>query len=154
MQHKADITAHHNSRNESVAYEPSEQLDSYSTHVIKAIEYIRINYSNKISLSSLSEELYVHPTYLSNLFKKQTGTNIVDYINNYRIEVAKDLLKDSRNKIYWVAERVGFVNQRYFSQKFKKNYGIYTCRIQTKGFLWELTTMKIEIYIITGKNTI
>ena len=99
------------------------ETEDYSIHVINAIQYIKKNYSKKISLAMLAEELYVHPTYLSNLFKKQTGQTVVDYINNYRIEIAKKLLQDTRNKVFWVAEQVGFVNQRYFSQKFKKNTG-------------------------------
>lgn len=104
-----------------VAVEPDPQ--EYSMHVVRAIEYIREHYAEKISLAKLSEEIYVHPTYLSNLFKGQTGFTVVDYINHYRIEMAKELLKDSRSKIFWVAERVGFVNQRYFSQIFKKYTG-------------------------------
>ena len=107
----------------------------YSMHVIKAVEYIRAHYAEKISLAKLSEEIYVHPTYLSNLFKGQTGTTVVEYINQYRIEMAKELLKDSRNKIFWVAEQVGFVNQRYFSQIFKKHTGVTPVQYKQDNFL-------------------
>ena len=110
-------------------------VDGYSMHVIRAIEYIRAHYADKISLSKLSEEIYVHPTYLSNLFKGQTGTTVVEYINQYRIEMAKDFLKDSRNKIFWVAEQVGFVNQRYFSQIFKKHTGVTPIQYKQDNFL-------------------
>jgi two-component system response regulator YesN len=135
VKHKEDLLG--NDKAKSEMFEKTdgcEYDDEYSSHVKSAIDYIKTNYSKKISLSSLSEELYVHPTYLSNLFKKQTDTNIIDFINNYRIEIAKELLKDSRNKVYWVAERVGFANQRYFSQKFKKLTGYTPVEYKQKAF--------------------
>jgi two-component system response regulator YesN len=120
LKHKFNI----NTFEESVDIDEvgDEEVD-YCVHVINAIEYIRNNYNKKISLAMLSEDLYLHPTYLSNLFKKQTGQTVVDYINNYRIKIAKKLLQDNKNKVFWVSEQVGFVNQRYFSQIFKKNTG-------------------------------
>jgi len=107
----------------------------YSMHVVKAIEYIRAHYAEKISLAKLSEEIFVHPTYLSNLFKGQTGTTVVEYINHYRIEMAREMLKDSRNKIFWVGEQVGFVNQRYFSHIFKKYNGCTPVQYKQDNFL-------------------
>lgn len=50
--------------------------------------YIREHYAEKISLAKLADEIYVHPTYLSNLFKSQTRKTVVEYINQYRIEMA------------------------------------------------------------------
>jgi len=73
----------------------------------------------------------VHPTYLSNLFKKQTGITLIDYINHYRVEKAKELLSDPLNKIYWITEQVGFVNQRYFSQVFKRITGLTPVEYRT-----------------------
>ena len=120
----------------------NERKADYSVHVINAIEYIKKHYSKKISLAMLSEELYVHPTYLSNLFKKQTGQTVVDYINDYRISVAKKLLQDTRNKVFWVAEQVGFVNQRYFSQKFKKNTGYTPAEYKQSFFFAKRETIE------------
>jgi len=133
-QHKNDLAVSEASSKDHEQKVEVEKHENYSPHVVSAIQYIEEHYSKKISLSSLAEELYVHPTYLSNSFKKQTGTNIVDFINNHRIEVAKELLKDSRNKIYWVADRVGFANQRYFSQKFKKITGCTPVEYKQKVF--------------------
>ncbi len=132
--HKKDLLTLRADRGNPDQSAAMKKQENYSPHVISAIQFIKEHYAQKISLSSLAEELYVHPTYLSNSFKKQTGTNIVDFINNYRIEVAKELLKDSRNKIYWVADRVGFANQRYFSQKFKKITGCTPVEYKQKAF--------------------
>lgn len=100
---------------------PDEKLPS---SVRMAIQYIREHYRQSLSLGQIAEAVYLHPTYLSNLFKKQTGYAVVDYINMFRIQRAKDLLKDPRNRIYWIVEQVGFSNQRYFSAVFKKNTGL------------------------------
>lgn len=88
-----------------------------------AIRYIKEHYQSQISLSKIAEHLYVHPAYLSGQFKLETGKTVTEYICNYRILKAKELLRDPRNKIYWIAEQVGFNNQRYFSQVFKRIVG-------------------------------
>ena len=97
-----------------------------------AIQYIQEHYQQPLSLGQIAEAVYLHPTYLSNLFKKQTGYAVVDYINMVRVQHAKTLLADPRNRIYWIVEQVGFSNQRYFSAVFKKNTGLtpmqYRCR--------------------------
>ena len=100
---------------------PDEEI---SSSVRMAIQYIQEHYRQSLSLGQIAEAVYLHPTYLSNLFKKQTGYAVVDYINTFRIQRAKDLLKDPRNRIYWIVEQVGFSNQRYFSAVFKKNTGL------------------------------
>lgn len=103
-----------------------------SSSVRMAIQYIQEHYQLPLSLGQIAEAVYLHPTYLSNLFKKQTGYAVVDYINMVRVQHAKTLLADPRNRIYWIVEQVGFSNQRYFSAVFKKNTGLtpmqYRCR--------------------------
>ena len=103
-----------------------------SSSVRMAIQYIQEHYQQPLSLGQIAEAVYLHPTYLSNLFKKQTGYAVVDYINMVRVQHAKTLLADPRNRIYWIVEQVGFSNQRYFSAVFKKNTGLtpmqYRCR--------------------------
>lgn len=66
----------------------------------------------------------ISPVYLSRLFKKEEGINFIDYLNQYRIEVAKKLLQDIRYHIIEVADLSGFHNTRYFSKIFKKAVGI------------------------------
>lgn len=91
-----------------------------SASIQQTLNYIKNNYTKKLTLKNISEQIYLHPTYLSNTFKKQTGFTVMDYINYYRIMQAKKMLRDPNNKIYWVMEQVGFMNERYFSEVFKK----------------------------------
>lgn len=107
----------------------------YSSPVARALLIIHEEYSEPLSLTILSGKVCVHPTYLSNLFKKQTGFTLVDYINHYRVERAKELLEDPLNKIYWITEKVGFANQRYFSQVFRKITGSTPVEYRSSHFL-------------------
>ncbi len=58
------------------------------------------------------------------MYKKKTGKNIKDYINEYRLEQAKELLNDSRVRVSDVAAEVGYSNFSYFSTLFKKYTGL------------------------------
>lgn len=86
--------------------------------------YIRDHYQEDISLSMLAELANISPVYLSRLFKKEEGINFLDYLNQYRIEEAKKLLRDIRFNVIEVAELSGFRNTKYFSRIFKRAVGI------------------------------
>ena len=72
----------------------------------------------KLSLKYLSEKYYVNSAYLGQIFKKQYNISFKDYLNAYRIERAAELLKRSDEKIYKIAEKVGYSNTDYFISKF------------------------------------
>lgn len=101
---------------------PGEAPDyeNVSRHIRKAIKYINMNYQNDISLDDVANHVYLSTVHMSRLFKKETGKNLMDYINMVRIEKAKTLLDTHRHKIYEVAEMVGFKDNHYFSTMFKK----------------------------------
>ena len=75
-------------------------------------------------LNEISEKVKLTPSYTSSLFKEEMGITITDYITDLRIEKAKILLKDSNLKVSELAKKVGYEEQRYFSQVFKKRTGI------------------------------
>ncbi len=89
-----------------------------------SIKYINSNFQADISLDDVARVLYVNPTYLSRLFKNETGETFTHYLMKVRIEKAKKLLKDSYLKIYEISEQVGYRNERYFSRIFKDFEGI------------------------------
>ncbi len=92
--------------------------------IINAKSYIDSNYmSSDISLTNVADAVGVCPTYLSSLFKKETGCNLSEYINSIRIERSKALLCCTSKMIYEIAYEVGFQDYRYFSQIFKKCTG-------------------------------
>lgn len=91
--------------------------------VRKAIEFIKNNYYKDLTLQSVASEIFISSGYLSQIFKQETGVNFVDYLNKYRIEKSKCLISELHLKNYEVAEKVGFRDEKYFSQMFKKYVG-------------------------------
>jgi len=90
--------------------------------VAKTIEYIEINYSRKITLKGMADELYISPNYLCRLFKRHTNKNLMEYVTGYRMNKAKKYLKDIQYKVSEVAEMTGYNDTKYFSSTFKKIY--------------------------------
>lgn len=76
------------------------------------------NYMEKLSLKSLGEKYYINSAYLGQLFKKKYNMSFKDYLNEYRIERAEELLVNTDEKIYKIAEYVGYNNTDYFISKF------------------------------------
>ncbi|MBS4210496.1 response regulator [Bacillus sp. FJAT-50079] len=81
-------------------------------------------YKLDLTLTMIAQMVGVTPSYLSRLFKKEVGINFVDYLQQIRINKAKDLLNIPNMKILEVSEMVGFNNAEYFSRIFKRFTGI------------------------------
>ncbi|MDI6601015.1 MAG: helix-turn-helix domain-containing protein [Thermoanaerobacteraceae bacterium] len=90
----------------------------------EAIEYIRQNYSEDITLEDISSYIGFSPYYFSHVFKACTGLNFIDYLTRIRIENAKKLLKQENLKISAIAKMVGYKDPNYFSRVFKNVVGI------------------------------
>ncbi len=87
-------------------------------------KFIRDNFHKNISLQTIADHIHVNSSYLSRLYKKETGESIVDAINKYRIDHAKKLLKDPANKVFEVACAVGIEDPAYFTHVFTKYAGM------------------------------
>jgi two-component system response regulator YesN len=105
---------------EAVTNRPKNSKEELIKHC-KA--YIKKHYKEEINLSNLSDYFHVSPTYLSKLFKKVEGINIVNYINEIRMEQAKTLLVHSVLTIEEISDQIGYKTQNYFSFIFKKIVG-------------------------------
>jgi len=99
-------------------------LMQYSNIVNRAIAYIHENIMEKIHVEDISRHIYVHPNYLSAIFKKETGTPLSEYITKCKIEEACHLIRYSNNTISDIALFYQFCNQSYFIKVFKKYMGI------------------------------
>ena len=104
---------------------PNGSSSQVSSLVRAAFQITRQRYADpSFTLVSLSDEIGISPNYLSSVFKMETGIRFKKYLNSYRIEQAKELLMDSRYKIYEVANLVGIEDSRYFSQIFRTYTGL------------------------------
>jgi two-component system response regulator YesN len=93
--------------------------------VNRAREEIESHYDDpNLSLSGIARKFQVSYGYLSAVFSKITGTGFAHYVNEVRMEKARRLLLRRDLKIYEVAAMAGYSNIRYFSDAFKKHYGI------------------------------
>lgn len=89
-----------------------------------AKQYVMENYMNSISLEDVADIVHLNPIYFSVMFKKEVGINFVDFLINYRLEIAKKLLKEDKYNISQVAYMVGYKDAKYFSKLFAKVVGI------------------------------
>ncbi len=107
----------------------TQKVNSYNTKSIKlvlrkAVDYLYAHYNEQITLNEVAEHAFVSTYYISRMFKREMGKNFVDFLNEIRIEKAKEMLKDVRYKTYEVAEKVGIPDAHYFSRMFKKYVGM------------------------------
>jgi YesN/AraC family two-component response regulator len=99
------------------------------THKVKylakqAITYMKSNYSEKIDLQNVADQLFISTWYLCKLFKQEIGSSFVEILNEIRIQEAKRLLIESNLKIYEICERVGYMDNPYFTKTFKRYVGM------------------------------
>jgi len=111
-----------------IIYALTSELNTLSEQRINsfvnaAVDYIKDNYMLDISLDTVAEKAGISSYYLSRLFKQEAGKNFVDYINDMRIEKAKELLSKYQYSIKEVAEKVGYNSPTYFCKVFKRLTG-------------------------------
>jgi two-component system response regulator YesN len=95
-------------------------------------EYIENHLYEDINLTTIAAKFYLNPSYLSQLFKNETGENYVDFLMRVKIEKAKKLLKDKNLRIQEISELVGYTDSKYFGQLFKKQVGILPSEYRIK----------------------
>lgn len=100
-----------------------EQRSSKEKLIWKVKDYIAKNLGTT-SLQSIADAVYLHPVYLSRLYKAETGQGLSDYIHAQRMEKAAHLLKQDSIRIYEISERLGFKNAAYFSKVFRAEFGM------------------------------
>lgn len=92
--------------------------------VDKIVNYIDQHLQDDLSVRILANAAYVSPDHLTRLFKKRFGQTVTDYIFRQRMTLAGELLKDSKLTVTMVSDCVGYGNYSYFTEQFKKFYGM------------------------------
>ncbi len=105
-------------------YVQKYSLKRYSSLVQKVLNDINLNLNSSLSLKSLAAKYYVSPSYLSYLFKQETGQTLTDYINTRRVERAARRLRNTEDTVSDIAESVGVLDVNYFTKIFKKSMGV------------------------------
>lgn len=98
---------------------------TYALDKLKLIlGYIEAHYSESISISEIARICHYSNSHFMKFFKNCMGISFCQYVNEYRLEVAARLMKESEETILAVASACGFDNLSYFNRSFKKKYGL------------------------------
>ena len=77
-----------------------------------------------ISLDEVCAVLGVSNSYFSSVFKKEAGKSFISYLTDYRMDIAAEMILNTDEKSYTIAEKVGYLDANYFSYVFKKKFGV------------------------------
>jgi two-component system response regulator YesN len=98
---------------------------SRNERLVSAIKhYIRSHLDAEMTLTSIANNVNYSSSYISRVFNQTAQISISAYINNARVEKAKELLQQTNENVQEVAQKTGFVTPQYFAIVFKKNVGI------------------------------
>ncbi len=104
---------------------PSKSNTSSINYLYIAKNYISLNaYRHTLRVSELAQKIGVERSYLYRLFMENDGVSPTEYITNYRLEKALQMMKDGISQVKLISLSVGYENPLYFSNCFKKKYGI------------------------------
>jgi len=96
-----------------------------SETMCKILEYIHQHYMYDLSLEQVAEYIGLNPSYISAMFKRETGVNFIPYLHSYRVDKAQKLMNEyPKLAIDKIALQVGYENPRHFFKVFKKYSGL------------------------------
>lgn len=105
----------------------------YSAMVSGAIDYVDRNFQKNITLGDICSELLVSTGHFSKCFKRETGAGFAAYVTMVKMENARILLKNPKNRVNEVARMLGYSDYSYFFQVFKKQFGYAPSDIKTNA---------------------
>lgn len=100
------------------------QNEQYSKAIRNCLDQMHFRMEEDITLEQLAHDLGYSPYYLSRKFRNETGQTFKEYLRQIRLERAKFLLQTTNETILSIAERLRFCSQSYFSDTFRKTYGL------------------------------
>ncbi|QUI24459.1 response regulator [Vallitalea pronyensis] len=104
--------------------EDMKDREDTSLYVVKIKEYVRNHYMDRLNIEDLAHKVGLSYTYMSSLFKKETGQTIQEYIIGIRLMHAKRYLNETNLQISHIAAQIGYDNEHYFSRMFKSRTGM------------------------------
>lgn len=102
-----------------------EQVDSAQNRQVQIRQYIQKHYMDaNLNVNMIADAFHLNSSYLSRFFKEETGENLLNYINIYRIQQVKQLLAETDDTVSTIAASTGFLNAAALNRTFKKYEGI------------------------------
>lgn len=113
--------------------EKGREEDTGNVHMVNQVkQIIQQEYYKDLSLDYLAEKVNFTPAYISFVFKKETGDNLVKYITDFRMEKARYFLTETNMKIVQIGKLCGYENQSYFNRLFKNYFGMTPRQMKEK----------------------
>ena len=100
-----------------------------------AISYIQNHYGENISVDMLANVCHMSKYYFVRIFHTENGVSPIEFLQQYRITIARHLLLETQKSIALIAEETGFENQSYFSKIFRKYCGVSPRQYRSENFL-------------------
>jgi YesN/AraC family two-component response regulator len=100
------------------------EADVQNDAVKKARQFIHDNVERRIGLRQVADYAAISPGYLSTLFKRELKINLMDYINQVKIEKACELIRLGKYRMYEISRILGFENSYYFTRVFRRQAGV------------------------------
>ncbi|MBC6315794.1 response regulator transcription factor [Listeria grandensis] len=97
--------------------------NSKSPIIQKIISYVTEHFTEGMSLKTLGAKFHINAVYLGQLFQKEVGSHFTDYLNQYRVNHAKEVLMTTKQPVTAIAEESGYTDMAYFYRQFKKYTG-------------------------------
>lgn len=92
--------------------------------IVKAMSLVQQHVSSPISSAEIAQMVNMSGSYFSQCFKQYVGQTYTDYVRDIRIERAKEYLRSTTRTIQWIAEQIGYSDEKYFSRLFREHAGI------------------------------
>lgn len=112
------------SKSEETANLLSYGIPSSNAYILSAVKYIHESIGMPLSIKEIAQHVHLNPSYLSVLFKEETGVSFSDYVIRLRMKRAKELLYHSPLSMDSISEQIGLQTASYFIRIFKKYEGI------------------------------
>lgn len=102
--------------------------DALSPFCRQAVEWMEQHYTEPVSVADCAAAIHLNPSYLSRIFKKETGRNLVHHLQKLRIDQARKLLQQNRHNIQELAGLCGFGSVEHFHRVFVRHVGMTPAR--------------------------
>lgn len=93
---------------------------SYSNLIKEVMDYILSHLTTQINLKTITEHIFVNPSYLSRRFKQETGLTVIQFINSEKIKLVIQMMQEKRYSLTEIADKMGFNSYSHFAHTFKK----------------------------------
>lgn len=112
------------------------ELVSGMSPVQRAVSYIHEHLGQGLSLQQVARHVHMNSNYFSELFKRETGKNYIDFVTEAKMQKAMTLLRETPAKISEVANEVGYEDLKYFNRLFKKFTGLTPSDYRAKAEIY------------------